>query len=149
RSRKLWGRLSSEEEKAVEEACEKTSLGAISDKLFTDCSGGQKQRARLAQALAQQPDVLVLDEPTTGLDVNIERDFLLLVKSLQKKENLTILFVTHTIHIPLYFADDTFILREGQLTSLTNKELQDPYTLEKYYGAPLNYQKLAQTPHHD
>ncbi|HNC73837.1 MAG TPA: ATP-binding cassette domain-containing protein, partial [Elusimicrobiota bacterium] len=105
------------------------------DRLLGEVSGGQRQRAVLAQALCQSPDVLVLDEPTKGLDVMAERDLLDLIAGL-RSQRLTILLVSHSLQIPLNFTDRILLFAEGRVVDTTPGELTTTNRLEEIYGAP-------------
>lgn len=73
----------------------KTQLSQIQDRPLGLISGGEKQKAYLAQALLTQPDVLILDEATASLDVAVKRQLMDLVRELNQKEQLTVIFITH------------------------------------------------------
>lgn len=136
RSRRLFGRLTAEESRAVGSAVEKVGAADFQHSLFRETSGGQRQRALLAQALCQQPQVLLLDEPTRGLDVVAKRDFLNLIDALKSEARLTILLVTHSLHIPLNFTDKVLLFNAGRVTESTPDALVKTRTLEEVYGIP-------------
>jgi len=129
-------RLTQEEKDAVELAMEKAGITPIADLLIRECSGGQTQKTILAQAISQKPDVLLLDEPTRGLDVVAERDFLNLIQQLKQEGNLTILFVTHSLHIPLNFMGKIMLVDKGSVISTTPIELVNTKKLEEIYNTP-------------
>lgn len=78
-------------------------------------SGGQRQRVMIAMALANRPDILLADEPTTALDVTVQSRILSLLKSLQSSENLAILMITHDLNIVRKFADRIIVMKNGRL----------------------------------
>ncbi|MBW1605348.1 energy-coupling factor transporter ATPase [Lactobacillus sp. Sy-1] len=80
-----------------------------------DLSGGQMRRVAIAGVLASKPDVLVLDEPTAGLDPKGQLDIMNLVKSLNQKDNVTVVLVTHQMEIVAKFAKQVVVLNHGQL----------------------------------
>ena len=88
-----------------------TRLGAYPHQL----SGGQRQRVMIAMALANQPEVLLADEPTTALDVTVQARILSLLKQLQVTNNLGILLITHDLNMVRQVADRVLVMREGQL----------------------------------
>ncbi len=78
-------------------------------------SGGQRQRVMIAMALANQPDILLADEPTTALDVTVQSRILSLLKDLQESENLGILLITHDLNMVRKFADRILVMHNGRL----------------------------------
>ena len=86
-------------------------LGAYPHQL----SGGQRQRVMIAMALANKPDILVADEPTTALDVTIQAQILELLAELKKTENMGLLFITHDLGIVRRFADRVCVMKDGEI----------------------------------
>ena len=94
----------SEEDKAlVQDAMLKMDVLDLSDKMVGTLSGGQRQRVMIARALASKPEILILDEPNTGVDMVSQKSFYALLKKLNKEDNITIVFITHDIGV---IADD-------------------------------------------
>ncbi len=82
-----------------------------------ELSGGQRQRVMIAMALAGKPDILIADEPTTALDVCVQAQILELLKILQQKLGLAVLFITHDLNIVRKMADRLYVMRSGQIIS--------------------------------
>lgn len=82
-----------------------------------ELSGGQRQRIMIAMALAGKPDLLIADEPTTALDVTVQAQILTLLKNLQQKLNLSILFITHDLDIIRRLASRVYVMKYGHIVS--------------------------------
>ncbi|MDF3216060.1 MULTISPECIES: ABC transporter ATP-binding protein [Mesorhizobium] len=80
-----------------------------------EMSGGQRQRVMIAMALANDPDILIADEPTTALDVTIQAQILMLLAELQRKLGMAIVFITHDLGIVRRFADRLYVMRQGEV----------------------------------
>ncbi|ESY29783.1 ABC transporter ATP-binding protein [Mesorhizobium sp. LNJC391B00] len=80
-----------------------------------EMSGGQRQRVMIAMALANDPDILIADEPTTALDVTIQAQILVLLAALQRKLGMAIVFITHDLGIVRRFADRVYVMRYGEV----------------------------------
>jgi peptide/nickel transport system ATP-binding protein len=78
-------------------------------------SGGQKQRVMIAMAIACKPDILIADEPTTALDVTVQKEIILLLKELQKETQMSILFITHDLALLSEIADDVIVMYQGKI----------------------------------
>ena len=98
-----------------------------------EISGGQKQRVMIAMALICHPDLLIADEPTTALDVTVQKGILELLKRLQAKHNISVIFITHDLGVVAQIADDVAVLFHGEVVEKgTVKEIfenpKHPYT---------------------
>lgn len=93
-----------------------------------ELSGGMRQRVILAMALSCDPDVLILDEPTTALDVSVQKEILDLIGRLQNERRFAVLFITHDFSVVNMVADDVCVMRQGLLVEKGSKEriLRDP-----------------------
>ena len=78
-------------------------------------SGGQRQRVMIAMALANQPDVLVADEPTTALDVTVQKQIMILLKELQQEMGMTLLLITHDLGVVRHFSDRMAVMQNGKI----------------------------------
>lgn len=96
-------------------AMEATDCQHLMPREFFSLSGGEKQRVVLASALAQEPDILLLDEPTTALDLRHQIHFYKIIRKLQSENNITILNVTHDINLLIQFCDRFVIIKDGHI----------------------------------
>ena len=78
-------------------------------------SGGQRQRVMIAMALSNNPQILIADEPTTALDVTVEKELLILLNKLKEEENLSIIFITHDLNVVKRFADKVLVMNKGNI----------------------------------
>lgn len=113
--RKFMQNLSSEDYRAVEEAMNIMGINDLADKAVDELSGGQRQRVWIALALAQETDILLLDEPITYLDVCYQVEILDILVDLNKKRGTTICMVLHDINLAAKYADHIFAMKEGRL----------------------------------
>ncbi|WP_374706850.1 ABC transporter ATP-binding protein [Bacillus sp. J14TS2] len=107
------GVMSKEDRKMIEWAIHVTGMAEFYDRAVDQLSGGQRQRAWIAMALAQQTDILFLDEPTTFLDMAHQFEVLTLLKRLNQEENRTIIMVVHDISHATRFADHMIAIKQG------------------------------------
>jgi peptide/nickel transport system ATP-binding protein len=78
-------------------------------------SGGQKQRVMIAMAIACKPDLLIADEPTTALDVTVQKEIIVLLKNLQRETGMAMIFITHDLALVAEVADDIMVMRKGEV----------------------------------
>jgi iron complex transport system ATP-binding protein len=121
---------------AVEKALSLTNLESLKDRFLHQLSGGQRQRAWLAMSLAQETDILFLDEPTTYLDLHYQFEILDLLKELNLQKNLTVMMVLHDLNLASLYGDYLFVVHEGQIYSkgrpeecLSKKLLEDVFNI--------------------
>jgi len=111
--RGIFSRMSAGDKQHVYDAMQKMDILDLKEKMVGTLSGGQRQRVMIARALASSPEVLILDEPNTGVDVKSQKRFYKLLARLNKEDGLTILFITHDIGV---IADDI-----GRLFTINQK----------------------------
>ena len=112
-----WGGERDADRQAVERALERCDVADLADRWLWTLSGGEYQRVRIARALAQEPRLLVLDEPTASLDVRHEMELFQLVRRLVDTEGLGALLVTHDVNLASRFADRVALLARGALAA--------------------------------
>jgi len=113
----IFGGWSKKDYEAVAEAMDIMKITELANASIDELSGGQRQRVWIAMALAQQTDILFLDEPTTYLDITYQVEILDLLTDLNRKYGTTIVMVLHDINLAARYADYLFALKEGRLIS--------------------------------
>jgi ABC-type cobalamin/Fe3+-siderophores transport system ATPase subunit len=109
-----WAAERAEDYAAVRRALERCDAWALADRWIWTLSGGEYQRVRLARALAQEPRLLVLDEPTASLDVRHEMELFELMRALADGDGLAVVLITHHVNLAARFADRALLLSEGR-----------------------------------
>ena len=113
-ARQAWWRATrSSDREAIEWALDVTGLAALQERYLDTLSGGERQRAWIALALAQEPGVLLLDEPTTFLDISHQLDVMMLLQELNRENDLSIVMVLHDLNQAARFSHRIVALREG------------------------------------
>ena len=113
----------------------KTGLNAVNnlnEKYPHEISGGQQQRVMLIMALSCSPKILIADEPTTALDVTIQKEIILILKELQKTEKLSIIFISHDLNLVKKFSERLLILKKGRIIEQGKNKLIFKSPKEKY-----------------
>ncbi|MFE0687126.1 ABC transporter ATP-binding protein [Streptomyces xiamenensis] len=110
-------RWSEEDERAVAEALEATDVAGLADRAVDELSGGQRQRVWIAMALAQGTDLLLLDEPTTYLDITHQVEVLDLLTDLNTSAGTTVVVVLHDLNLACRYADHLVAMRDGRIVA--------------------------------
>ena len=114
--------LNEDDLKIIDEAIQILDLNELKNKFINELSGGQSQRAFLAMTIAQNTNILLLDEPTTFLDINYQIKFLESLKSLIQIKKCSIITVLHDVNLASRFCDRIAILKEGKLIDINIPE---------------------------
>lgn len=132
------GHLMFEKEKDLEiakKAMEWTEVLSISERPMDELSGGERKRVFIARALAQEPEVILLDEPTANLDIHHQIEFLDLILSLNRERGLTILMASHDLNIASEFCDRLLLLQKGRIYQMGSpQEVITRENIESVYG---------------
>ena len=130
-------RWSADDDGAVAAALELTDTVALADRVVDELSGGQRQRVWMAMALAQDPDLLLLDEPTTYLDVTHQVEMLDLLAELNRRRGTTVVMVLHDLNLSARYADHLVAMRDGRVVAegpppevVTEEVVHDVFGLE-------------------
>jgi ABC-type Mn2+/Zn2+ transport system ATPase subunit len=130
------GRPGPKDREEATRALAHVGMDAMAHRSYPNLSGGQKQRALIARALVGEPNLLILDEPTNGMDLASERAIMELVKHLHDVDRITVLMVSHLLNTVVNYAHRIAIvgegtLREGMVTEMiTNRSLSQLYDME-------------------
>lgn len=112
------GHLSKEDVAIIDSVLEQTGIKPLSQKYFSELSDGQKQKALIARALAQRPEILFLDEPTTYLDIPSKLDLIDLLKKLTKENNIAVLLSTHDLDLIKDKVDEFWLMgKDGKFST--------------------------------
>ena len=132
------GGLSLRDMQSVRKAMERAQTLDLADRRLGDLSGGEQQRLLLARALAQEAPILLLDEPTTHLDLQHQIHLLTEVRSLADREGLAVVMALHDLNLVGRYADRIALIADGGLRALgTPQEVLDPLLLSQVYQLPL------------
>jgi len=132
-----WSRPTAEDFKIIERSMVYTDVIDLQERPFSELSGGERQRAVIAMALAQQPKMLLMDEPTSHLDMNHGLEVMQIVERLNREQGLTVLMVSHDLNLAAAFCRRVLLIENGRLladgppaTVLTEPILQQAYQCE-------------------
>lgn len=143
------GRLSQKDKDAIDRALDLARLKTFRDRTLSELSGGQRQRVWIALALAQETNIILLDEPTTYLDLAHQLDVLELLKSLNKRQHTTIVMVLHDLNLASRYSDMMIAMKEGCIEAYgTPDEVMTAPILESCFGidAQLVRDRVSQKP---
>ncbi len=126
-----------------------TGVAHLAHRKITELSGGERQRVFIARAICQDPQIMLLDEPTASLDLAHQVRIMDLMKKLKEEKNVTVIMVSHDINLAAMYGDRLLLIKNGQKVSLGNPdEVLTVETLEKAYKCRLLVDKnpLGQNP---
>lgn len=134
-------KISKEESEIVDDVLKRTSLLPLADENINNLSGGQKQRVWIAMALAQKTDIILLDEPTTYLDLGHQIDILNLLQELNEQTGVTIIMVLHDLNLASRFSDIMIGMKDGAIKYqgtpfdiMTPEILQELFSIKTVIG---------------
>ena len=136
-----FGREAQRDLAIAERAMDLASVSDLADRPITEISGGERQRALLAMCLAQEPQVLLLDEPTSHLDIGHQLSILNLIRDLNRQTRMTVVAVFHDLNLAAEYCDRLVLLDRGRVAAagtpvevLTTERIQNAYGAEVFIG---------------
>ena len=138
----LGRRPSSEDRRLALQALDHVGISGLADHALTSLSGGQKQRTLIARALVGKPTILVLDEPTNGMDLVSTTQILGLVRELHEKDRLTVLMVSHALNEVANYVERIALVLEGAFRIGRVDEIMNERTLSAMYGIPVDVESV-------
>lgn len=139
--RGLFKRRTLKDRESVRDAMDMAGVSIFKDRLINDLSGGEMQKVFIARALAGEPKILVLDEPTTGVDVGSQKKFYEFLGNLNRLHHLTIMFVSHDVDIVSTEARSVICLNKSLVCEGPSTQLHDKEVIKKLYGDKVNLVK--------
>lgn len=127
-----WG-FTEEDHRIVHEAMDQLELSPMRGRFLNQLSGGERQKVMLARALAQQPRILLLDEPTSSLDIQNQYQVLEIVRDICHRTGITAILVIHDLNLALRFCDRFLLLRQGRVYRCGDRSILDRQTLLDVY----------------
>ncbi|QNB46683.1 ATP-binding cassette domain-containing protein [Thermanaerosceptrum fracticalcis] len=132
---KWWRGNTQEDLKIIAWAMARTKVQQFALRRMGELSGGERQRVFLAMALAQKPEIILLDEPTTYLDIAHQLELLELVRELNKEEGLTVVAVLHDVAQAARYAEKVVLMEQGKIMAMGSpREVINPENLRRLYG---------------
>ena len=127
-----WG-FTEEDHQIVHHAMAQLRIEPLRGRFLNELSGGERQKVMLARALAQQPKLLLLDEPTSSLDIQNQYQVLEIVRDICRAQQLTAIMVIHDLNLALRFCDRFVLLRQGGVYTCGKKDILDRTALREVY----------------
>ncbi|MBN1621292.1 MAG: ABC transporter ATP-binding protein [Endomicrobiales bacterium] len=134
----LLGKWTDSDEQKVENALDKVGISRLSEKPVGHLSGGEHQKVSIARALAQEPEIILFDEPTSNLDPKAQNDIIKLIERIYSEKKYTIIFVTHILsHIP-HSCTDVVLMKKGRIVKSGNADdMLEQKILSELYDFPM------------
>ena len=130
------GRESASDRRIVAEVLRRLTLDGLAERSLDSLSGGERQRAAIARALAQQAPILLIDEPTTSLDIGRQQEVLELIDSLRSEQELTVIAAMHDLTLAGQYSDRLALLVGGRLVAIgPPAEILTEHAISEHYGA--------------
>lgn len=146
-------RLTNEDQKIIDWAMRTMSIRRHDDRMFHTLSGGEQQKARIAMALAQKTDIILLDEPTTYLDISHQLEVMGMLRKINQEHGITIVMVLHDLQQAAAYCDHLIAMKDGEIVStgtpqavITSRFLRQVYEIEAKVSFEENYPVIIPIP---
>ncbi len=133
-NKSLFARINQKDLEIIDRALIKMNIEDLKDAKISELSGGQRQRVMIAKALVNNPQILILDEPNTGVDKQSQINFYALLKDLNTKENITILFITHDLGVIVDDINKVLCINQTLLACHDPRQIYHSEQLNQLYG---------------
>jgi zinc transport system ATP-binding protein len=130
----LFRRFGADDKHAVEQALEQVSMSGFADRLLAELSGGQQQRVFIAKSLVSDPRVLILDEPTVGVDLKSQTEFYQLLARLNRENGITLVVVSHDVDVIANEVNSVACVNQALISHCEPKEFMEGGYLDQLYG---------------
>ncbi|MGI6706665.1 MAG: ABC transporter ATP-binding protein [Clostridia bacterium] len=126
----------------VETVIKRMKLEDFALRYIDELSGGELQKVMLARALAQQPQVLLLDEPTSNLDLRNQYEVLDAIQDIARTEQISVILIIHDLNLALRYCDRFLLLKNNRIFRYGGMEVMTPQNIKAIYGVPVTIQEL-------
>lgn len=130
----LLGSPTKEDQHIVQAALQSADIESLAGRMFNELSGGERQRVMVAMALAQRPALLLLDEPTSHLDIKYQIELLELVQRLNRETGVTVIAAMHDLNLAARYFPRLVLFQRGIVADATPAEVLEPHLLQRVYG---------------
>lgn len=137
---------SREDLEITEEVLEMLGLSGYALRYLNELSGGEQQKVIIARALAQKPDLLLLDEPTSSLDLKNQLEVARIIKKVVKEQQIAAVVTMHDLNLAIRFADKFLLLKNGEVFAAGGMEVMTPENIESVYSVPVKIDKVENVP---
>ncbi|MFP4169142.1 MAG: ABC transporter ATP-binding protein [Desulfonatronovibrionaceae bacterium] len=139
-------KISEHDLKVVDAAVKKLGMQEMSLRYLDQLSGGEVQKVNIARALVQEPAVLLLDEPTSSLDLKNQQEILKLVRQVVREHSVAAVLTMHSLNTALRFADKFLFIKQGRIFAGTDRSGVTPEIISQVYGVPVDIHYLQGNP---
>ncbi|MEN8905193.1 MAG: ABC transporter ATP-binding protein [Clostridiales bacterium] len=126
----------------VNDSLEALDLNEYALRYLNELSGGEQQKVVIARALAQKPELLMLDEPTSSLDLKNQLEVAKIIKKVVKEKQMAAVVTMHDLNLAIRFADKFMLIKDGEIYALGGIEVMIPENIENVYSVPVKIKKI-------